>query len=71
MLGKIPQEYPFPEYELKTKADVILTCIKMNTYFREHEHISISVSGGSDSDCIVHLVCKYFPSIFRNVILFL
>lgn len=61
MLGKIPQEFPFPDYEPKTKADVLLTCIKMNNYFREHKYISISVSGGSDSDCIVHLVCKYFP----------
>lgn len=61
MEGLIPQEYPFLEYEPKTKADVLLTCIKMKQYFREHERISISVSGGSDSDCIVHLVCKYFP----------
>lgn len=30
-------------------------------HFRDHERILISVSGGSDSDCIVHLVCKYFP----------
>ena len=34
---------------------------KLLEYFGSHEHISISVSGGSDSDCIVHLVCTYFP----------
>lgn len=37
------------------------TCEKMRKHFTEHERISISVSGGSDSDCIVHLVCTYFP----------
>lgn len=34
---------------------------KLIEYFGSHEHICISVSGGSDSDCIVHLVCTYFP----------
>ena len=34
---------------------------KMIEYFSSHERIMISVSGGSDSDCIVHLVCTYFP----------
>lgn len=34
---------------------------KLLEYFGSHEHICISVSGGSDSDCIVHLVCTYFP----------
>ena len=34
---------------------------KLIEYFGSHEHIYISVSGGSDSDCIVHLVCTYFP----------
>lgn len=34
---------------------------KLIQYFGSHEHICISVSGGSDSDCIVHLVCTYFP----------
>ena len=34
---------------------------KLLEYFGSHEHICISVSGGSDSDCIVHLVCEYFP----------
>lgn len=37
------------------------TGIKLIAYFNSHYNISISVSGGSDSDCIVHLVCTYFP----------
>ena len=62
MIGKIPHEFPFPDYgDDKTKVDVLHTCIKMNQYFREHDSICISVSGGSDSDCIAHLVCTYFP----------
>lgn len=61
MIGKIPHDFPFPDYDPKTRVDVLHTCIKMNNYFREHDSIAISVSGGSDSDCIVHLVCKYFP----------
>lgn len=61
MIGKIPHDFPFPDYDPKTRADVLHTCIKMNNYFRDHDSIAISVSGGSDSDCIVHLVCTYFP----------
>ena len=61
MIDKIPHDFPFPDYEPATRAAVINTCIKMQQYFREHDNILISVSGGSDSDCIVHLVCKYFP----------
>ena len=61
MIGKIPHDFPFPDYDPKTRVDVLHTCIKMNNYFRDHDSIAISVSGGSDSDCIVHLVCKYFP----------
>lgn len=34
---------------------------KLIEHFGSHEKILISVSGGSDSDCIVHLVCTYFP----------
>lgn len=34
---------------------------KLIEHFGSHERILISVSGGSDSDCIVHLVCTYFP----------
>lgn len=61
MIGKIPHDFPFPDYDPKTRSDVMHTCIKMNNYFRDHDSIAISVSGGSDSDCIVHLVCTYFP----------
>lgn len=62
MLGKIPHEFPFPDYENeKTKVDVLHTCIKMHQYFREHDAIAVSISGGSDSDCMLHLICKYFP----------
>lgn len=39
---------------------------KLLEYFGSHEHISISVSGGSDSDCIVHLVCTYFPEFLEK-----
>lgn len=36
------------------------TGTKLLDYFGSHERILISVSGGSDSDCIVHFVCTYF-----------
>lgn len=61
MLGIIPHRFPFPEYTPQTRADVLHTCIKMNNYFRSHDCIQVSVSGGSDSDCMVHLICTYFP----------
>lgn len=61
MLGIIPHNFPFPEFSPKTRADVLHTCIKINNYFRSHDSIQVSVSGGSDSDCIIHLICKYFP----------
>ncbi len=37
------------------------TGAKLIEYFESHDEIMISVSGGSDSDCIIHLVCTYFP----------
>lgn len=40
---------------------LVHTAFKMYEYFGNHENIMISVSGGSDSDCIVHYVCTYFP----------
>lgn len=67
MIGKIPHDFPFPDYDPKTRADVLHTCIKMNNYFRDHDSIAISVSGGSDSDCIVHLVCTYFPEYLEKI----
>lgn len=39
---------------------------KLLEYFGSHERIAISVSGGSDSDCIVHLVCTYFPEFLEK-----
>lgn len=45
----------------QTALAVYETILKMRQHFGNHESILISVSGGSDSDCIVHLVCKYFP----------
>ena len=66
MKGIIVSDYPFPDYEPATRAAVINTCIKMKKYFDEHDSIMISVSGGSDSDCIVHLVCTYFPEFIEK-----
>lgn len=37
------------------------TGAKLIEHFTKHEHILVSVSGGSDSDCVVHLICTYFP----------
>lgn len=42
-------------------SDLMHTCEKLLEYFPKHENILVSVSGGSDSDCIVHLICTYFP----------
>lgn len=39
---------------------------KLIEYFSSHDHIMISVSGGSDSDCIVHFVCTYFPEFIEK-----
>lgn len=67
MNGIIPHDLPFPDFSPKTRADVLHTAIKTQMYFREHENIMISVSGGSDSDCIVHFVCKYFPEYLPKI----
>ena len=40
---------------------------KLIEHFSSHEQIMISVSGGSDSDCIVHLVCTYFPEFLDKI----
>lgn len=37
------------------------TGVKLIEYFSKHDRILVSVSGGSDSDCVVHLICSYFP----------
>lgn len=56
------------KYELpETRALIAETARKMCKYFSEYENIMISVSGGSDSDCIVHLVCAYFPEFLQKI----
>ena len=50
-----------------TRAEVMRTVGKMQTHFASHSNILISVSGCSDSDCIVHFVCKYFPEYLPKV----
>lgn len=37
------------------------TGAKLIEHFSNHDRILVSVSGGSDSDCVVHLICTYFP----------
>lgn len=37
------------------------TGAKVIEHIGSHDRPCISVSGGSDSDCIVHLICTYFP----------
>lgn len=59
MNGIIPHDLPFPDFTPKTRCAVLHTAVKMWSYFSEHDNIMISVSGGSDSDCIVHLVCMF------------
>lgn len=66
MKGVIPSCLPFPEFSPKTKAAVLNTCKKIQDHFREYDNILISVSGGSDSTCIVHLICKYFPEYIKK-----
>lgn len=39
---------------------------KIIEYFGSHDCILVSVSGGSDSDCIVHLICTYFPEFIEK-----
>lgn len=42
------------------------TGTKLLEYFASHDRIQVSVSGGSDSDCIVHLICTYFPEFIEK-----
>lgn len=46
---------------IETYDALFHTGSKLIEHFGSHDRIMISVSGGSDSDCIVHLVCTYFP----------
>lgn len=51
----------------ETRAAVMETVRKLYKYFSEHESILVSVSGGSDSDCIVHLICTYFREFLSKI----
>lgn len=51
----------------ETESVVRDTLAKMNTYFSENNSIAVGVSGGSDSDCIIHLICKYYPEYLGKV----
>lgn len=53
----LEERYP----DVNTFSEIEHTFRRIDEIFRTHESISISVSGGSDSDCIMHLVCTYFP----------
>lgn len=47
--------------DIEAFSEIERTFRKIEEHIGSHEHICISVSGGSDSDCIVHLMCEYFP----------
>ena len=51
----------------ETRAAVMETARKLHKYFSEHESIMVSVSGGSDSDCIVHFICTYFREFLPKI----
>ena len=53
----LKDKYP----DINVFSEIERTFRKIEQHFGSHERILISVSGGSDSDCIVHLVCNYFP----------
>lgn len=47
--------------DINSFAEIERTFRKIEEHIGSHESIMVSVSGGSDSDCIVHLLCTYFP----------
>lgn len=49
----------YPDYNVRSEIDHTLRKIK--EHIGAHYNVMISVSGGSDSDCIIHLICTYFP----------
>lgn len=53
--------------DIEAFSEIERSCRKMEEHFLDHERIMISVSGGSDSDCIVHLVCIYFPEYLDKI----
>ena len=51
---------------IETYDALFHTGSKLIEYFNSHDEILISVSGGSDSDCIVHLICTYFQEFLEK-----
>lgn len=47
--------------DIDTFSDILHTFRRIEQYVEPAENVLVSVSGGSDSDCIVHILCKYFP----------
>lgn len=57
------QKYP----DINIFSEIERTCRKIEEHIGSHERISVSISGGSDSDCIVHLICTYFPEYLEKI----
>lgn len=53
--------------DINAFSEIWHTCAKVYEYFEAHENILVSYSGGSDSDCMVHLFCKYFPQYIEKI----
>lgn len=51
------ERYP----DIEHFSEIERTFRKIQEHIGSHEKVMISVSGGSDSDCIVHILCTYFP----------
>lgn len=47
-------------HDINVFSEIERTCRKIEEHIGSSERPCISVSGGSDSDCIVHLICTYF-----------
>lgn len=41
-------------------SEITHTIIKTHEYLNRHDNILVAYSGGSDSDCVLHLLCTYF-----------
>lgn len=52
---------------LEAFSDIFHTACKTIEHFETHERICVSVSGGSDSDCMVHFFCTYFPEYLYKI----
>lgn len=48
-------------------AEIEHTFRRCEEIFSTHDRILVSVSGGSDSDCIVHIICTYFPEFIEKM----